>query len=291
MGEAFWPRNRELGSRLNAVVIHQVLADLQDILLSTDKLSKRSKPGVIVEDQPATVTAQYAALSQSDRAFLQSSALSKERDALLAKAVAIQKNVPLKRFWFTAIDQTKFEQLLNDIGKRISALYDLLSINMQDEILQQLQLQRSEMLQATSQISELRTLIGAYNLCDIRSIPDKTLALLRAVQLVPHPRAEDDKAAKQWQELMQEASQSRHAALEYLFSERISEVKHLGPGALRSSILYDGTVHYVEWKRYDWGSSTEARDKILDSSNQLAMLLNAPKHTVFSDVGLCGHHQ
>ncbi|KAL9477466.1 hypothetical protein ACSS6W_007307 [Trichoderma asperelloides] len=196
--------DNHLDPRLNEAIINQVLAALQDILISTNKLSKRNKLDV--------------------------------------------RRVPLKKFRFAAVDQSRFKELLHDIRELIQGLYDLLSLNVQDDILQHLQIQRSEMLRATSQLSDLRVLIEAYNLSEVENKPEKTLALLRAVELAP---------------------------------QRVSETKLIAPGGHHGSILYGGKTHYVEWKSYDWNSSKESRDRILDSIVNLAMLLNAPKHPVF----------
>ncbi|KAH8123694.1 hypothetical protein FP744_10005778 [Trichoderma asperellum] len=218
--------DNHLDPRLNEAIINQVLAALQDILISTNKLSKRNKLDVVVSGPPENGTSHNASLSEQDLSFLQSGALSNERE------------------------------LLHDIRELIQGLYDLLSLNVQDDILQHLQIQRSEMLRATSQLSDLRVLIEAAD--------------------------DGDKSHdKELQDLMNEATQSKHASLTPLFTRRVSETKLIAPGGHHGSILYGGKTHYVEWKSYDWNSSKESRDRILDSIVNLAMLLNAPKHPVF----------
>ncbi|GFP57838.1 hypothetical protein TASIC1_0009017500 [Trichoderma asperellum] len=137
------------------------------------------------------------------------------------------------------------------------------------------------MLRATSQLSDLRVRIEAYNLSEVENKPEKLLALLRAVELAPIADDGDKSHDKELQDLMNEATQSKHASLTPLFTRRVSETKLIAPGGHRGSILYGGKTHYVEWKSYDWNSSKESRDRILDSIVNLAMLLNAPKHPVF----------
>lgn len=282
------PADNHLDPRLNEAIINQVPAALQDILISTDKLSKRYKLDVVVSRPPENGTSHNASLSGEDLSFLQSGALSNERARLLAKAKAIQRRVPLKKFRFAAVDQSRFKELLHDIRELIQGLYDLLSLNVQDDILQHLQIQRSEMLRATSQLSDLRVLIEAYNLSEVENKPEKSLALLRAVELAPIADNGDKSHDKELQDLMNEATQSKHASLTPLFTRRVSETKLIAPGGHRGSILYGSKTHYVEWKSYDWNSSKESRDRILDSIVNLAMLLNAPKHPVFRTLDCVG---
>lgn len=68
-------------------------------------------------------------------------------------------------------------------------------------------------------------------------------------------------------------------------------MEYMGPSGLYGSVLYDGRIHYVECKRYDWSESEAATRRIQDSIVNLAMLLNAPKHPAFRDIGLRRDHR
>jgi Prion-inhibition and propagation len=280
--------DNNLDRRLNEAVINQVLSSLQELLTSTDKLSKRYKLDIVVGDPPSNPAPHYDSLSGENLSFLESDALAKERARLLEEARRIQKHMPFKRFWFAAIDKTKFKELLRSIGQLIQSLYDLLDAHVQDDILQQLQMQKSDMLQLASQLSSLRALLEAYNLSEVGNIPEKTLTLLRAIELVPTPASADEGLVGELQDLMDEASQSKHASLVPLFRERMADTKQMGPGCLHGSVVYDGKTHYVEWKRYDWSGSEESRRRIQDSIVNLAMLLNAPKHPLFRTLDCVG---
>ena len=280
--------DNNLDRRLNEAVINQVLSSLQELLTSTDKLSKRYKLNIVVGGPPPNTAPHYDSLSGDDLSFLKSDALTNERARLLEEAKRIQKHAPFKRFWFAAIDKTEFKELLQSIAQLIQSLYDLLDSHAQDDILQQLRMQKSNMLQLASQLSSLQALLEAYNLSEIGNIPEKTLTLLRAVGLVPTPASADKGLVSELQGLMDEASQSKHASLVPLFRERMADMKQMWPGCLRGSVVYDGRTHYVEWKRYDWSGSEESRHRIQDSIVNLAMLLNAPKHPVFRTLDCVG---
>lgn len=279
--------DNNLDRRLNEAVINQVLSSLQELLTSTDKLSKRYNLNIVVADQQPNPVPQYDSLSSEDLSFLESETLAKERGRLLLEAKKIQKSMPFKRFWFAAIDNTKFKELLQSIRALIHSLYDLLDVHVQDDILQELRIQKSTTLQLTSQMSNLRSLIEAYNLSEVGNIPDKTLTLLRAVGLISTPTAPDEGLVNELQGLMDEASQSKHASLVPLFRERMAGITQM-PSGLHGSVVYDGRTHYVEWKQYDWAVSEEARRRTQDGIVNLAMLLNAPKHPVFRTLDCVG---
>ncbi|KIW88716.1 uncharacterized protein Z519_10762 [Cladophialophora bantiana CBS 173.52] len=278
----------KLDRRLNETVINQVLSSLRELLTSTDKLSKRYSLNIHVDDPPSNPAPHYDSLSGEDLSFLESDTLAKERARLLERAKKIQKDAPLKRFWFAAIDKTKFKELLQDVRQLIQGLFDLLDAHVQDDILQQLRMQQADMIQLASQLSSLQTLIEAYNLSEVGNIPERTIALLRAIGLIPTPASADKTHASELQNLIDEASPSRHASLLPLFSNRIEDTKHMGPSGIYGSVLYDGKTHYVEWKRYDWSDSEESRRRIQDSIVNLAMLLNAPKHPAFRTLDCVG---
>jgi hypothetical protein len=229
----------------------------------------------------------YDSLSDENLSFLESDTFARERARLLEEAKRIQKGVPFKRFRFAAIDKASFKELLQNIRQLIQGLYDLLDAHTQDDILQQLRMQTSNMIQFTSQLSSLQTLIEAYNLSEVENIPEKTLTLLRAIGLVPTTASANDGLVSELQCLVNEASQSKHTSLTPLFSSRMGEITE-EPGRLRGSVEYDGRTHYVEWKRYDWSGSKESQRRIQDSIVNLARLLNTPKHPVFRTLDCVG---
>ncbi|KAH7087142.1 prion-inhibition and propagation-domain-containing protein [Paraphoma chrysanthemicola] len=277
--------NNKLDRRLNEAVIVQVLSSLHDLLTSTEKLGKRYKLKVHVDDAVPTPGPQYDSLSGEDLSFLESDALTTMRARLLQEAKKIQKDVPFKRFRFAAVDKAEFKELLSDIRGLIQSLVDLLDGHVQNDILLELRMERSNTLQLISELKSLRTLIEAYNLGDVGTIPEKTLTLLRAVELAPNAASTDK---DELQSLMDEAAQSKHISLVHLFGDRIKDTTPMGPSSLRGSATYDGKAHYVEWKRYDWGTSTESQRRIQDSIANLAVLLNAPKHPAFRTLQCVG---
>ena len=279
--------DNRLDRRLNEAVINQVLSSLQELLTSTDNLSKRYNLNIVIADQHPNPAPHYESLSGEDLSFLENDVFAKERARLLLEAKKIQKGVPFKRFLFAAVDNTKFKELLQSIRALIHSLYDLLDVHVQDDILQELRIQKSATLQVISQMSNLRSLVEAYNLREVGNVPDKTLPLLRAVELIPTPTTLDEGMVNELQSLMDEASQSKHTSLVPLFRERMTGVTQM-PGRLHGSVVYDGRTHYVEWKQYDWAVSEEARRKIQDGIVNLAMLLNAPKHPVFRTLDCVG---
>ncbi|KAF1992987.1 hypothetical protein P154DRAFT_504182 [Amniculicola lignicola CBS 123094] len=280
--------DNKLDRRLNESLINEALALLCELLTSTDNLRKRYKLDVVVGEPPPSPAPAHNSRSVQNLPFLQSNVLSRERAILLEEAKKAQNAMPFRRFRFASIDKANFQELMRNIGQLIQNLYDLLDAHIQDEIVQQLRMERSTMLQLVSDLGSLRVLIEAYNLTEVGNIPEKTLTLLRAVSLLPTPASSDEGLVSELDALMDEACQSKHASLVPLFPDRMGQTVQMGPSGLRGSVVYDGKTHYVEWKRYDWSASDEARRRTQDSIVNLAMLLNAQKHPVFRTLDCVG---
>jgi serine/threonine protein kinase len=85
---------------------------------------------------------------------------------------------------------------------------------------------------------------------------------------------------------------SGHVPVQVIIKSRIRCCGPLGKqrqqGSLRYAAKYDDSWYYVEWKRYGWVSTEQARKKVQDSIQSLANLLNAAKDGSFRTLDCFG---
>jgi Prion-inhibition and propagation/Protein tyrosine and serine/threonine kinase len=290
--------NGTLDQRLNEKLINDVLATLNNLLCSTAQLSERYGLSIKFNETPTENSAAptYDALSGDDLEFLTREDVRRERENILEKANRIQSWAGIrKKFWFAAVDKEKFAELLDEVGSLIQALHGLLNDQIQDELREAAHLQRLQSIGLASNISELKSMIEAFEMRHMTNLPETTSALLRIIKILEGRTVLAGSQPNELEEILSKAPSRSHISLQYVFEDRLTDKKLLGDNSLRGTIKYDGVLHYVEWKKYDWPNSgkdepksKEAGKMILDSINNLALLLNAPKHPSFRTLSCSG---
>jgi len=281
-----------LDRRLNEALVNETLATLQELLLSTDNLSKKYGLNLQFNNSPSESPAPsqgHNSLSGDDLDFLLSDNLREERKRAQERAGAIQSRFGIhKKFWFAAVDRVKFAELLEEVGHLIQRLNDLLNDHVQEEVKDAVKLQRVHSIGLATSLEELKSMVEALTLRHMESQPETTAALLKIITILEKDTVPEGSQPGELQQILSKAPSGLHSSLRPVFSDRLAEMKLLTPNSLNGTIKYDGHPYFVEWKRYDWPDSETAKKKTLDSIANLALLLNSPKHPSFRTLSCYG---
>lgn len=144
--------------RLNQALASNLMGQLNS-LLQADKISERYKLHLL-KDPPAQLPLSSSHDYLTAPPNVLSVAVSDEtRGEILAKANLIQsKNSLPKRLWWAAIDKAKFESLVKDVRTIVEGLWALLDPIQQDEVISNIRLVLSTVVEISKDIKGLREL-------------------------------------------------------------------------------------------------------------------------------------
>lgn len=148
----------KITSRINPSLAEELMVHLQD-RFDQDKLRERYKLELSPIATSKQVTEANLYTSPTTRDILAKSVSDEKRGEILARAKLIQNKTSLpKRLWWAAVDKSRFEDLIKDVGKIVDALWALLEPQRQIELSQQIERALSVVIQTSRDIDELKGL-------------------------------------------------------------------------------------------------------------------------------------
>ena len=278
-----------LDRRLNETVVCQVLKELQDLLLNTEKLKHRYKLGLVAKSFSAQEDVP-SGTSPVIHGILGDAVSNQLRSDIMYRARLIQsKNRFPQRLWWAVVDKSKFTEFINTIRSFVTELWHLYDPIHQDDMSQDLQMVLSHVIRMTSKLDQLSSLqetlqlSSEMSLSPVSQTSDSTLASAVEVKLV-NLRIAATSVAKE--------SMIRHTVYELpqAWPEQNAQIEGLnldlrslrnfmqikGNSEMGTAKYEDETV-FVEWKNLP----TQSRSKIIARVYDLAALLSTTKHPDF----------
>ena len=282
-----------LDRRLNENVIHATLKELQDLLLDTDKLKARYKLSLVARSFSPQEAAQSIAAPVIQGVL--SNAISDEvRGDILYRARLTQtRNRFPQRLWWAAIDKVKFEELIGTIKAFVRELWLLIDPWRQDDMSQSLQMILSNVVSMSRKVDDLQslreTLLSPSNASDPsqtrgRMLPIASAAQVKAIQIGIGALMDDDDddesiALGLGNSQSQSRQSSRHSVPNF-YKDSISNYEPMKSSPDMGLATYENENVFIEWKSL----AIQFRSKILKRAQNLALLLQTPKHPDFQSL-------
>jgi hypothetical protein len=276
--------NEDPNEKLPWPLINEALGNLANLLTSTEKLSKRYGLAIRYGEAPAQRKdpPEYHSISDDDLSFLTEKQLEEERENIIERGKKMRKKAGLiKGFWFAAVDKDKFRELLQEIDFIIQILHEFLSDQIQEDLRESLASYQLGIVNLSASVAEIRAMIEANSLKNLQNLPETTAALLKFINLT----GSDEDRPKEVDELLSQFMHTSHSSLRRI-DEKIEEIRKNDRD--RGSAKYKGELCYFEWKKVDWEEIGPNWKMVDDSINELALLLNAPKHPSFHTLSCFG---
>ena len=278
-----------LDRRLNETVVCQVLKELQDLLLNTEKLKHRYKLGLVAKSFSAQEDVP-SGTSPEIHGILGDAVSNQLRSDIMYRARLIQsKNRFPQRLWWAVVDKSKFTEFINAIRSFVTELWHLYDPIHQDDMSQDLQMVLSHVIRMTSKLDQLSSLqetlqlSSEMSLSPVSQTSDSTLASAVEVKLA-NLRIAATSVAKEsmirntvyelpqaWPE---QNAQIENLNLDLRSLRNFMQIK--GNSEMGTSKYEDETV-FVEWKTLP----AQSRSKIIARAHDLAALLSTTKHPDF----------
>jgi hypothetical protein len=301
--------NKRLDPRLNEKLVEEVLAQLEQLLLDTNKLKQRygidlvdptmSTPAPPAPPTPASSTVAPCRSSTghvTTLEVLRGIISGNQRQKIIADAESIQSKAPFfKQLRWGIMDEKKMRALLDDIGLYVQQLSDLLDKSKQEEMRHNIELLISTSIALEKRFEGLEGVHLALGGSPQFSTLEVS-ALLKMLRIELKEEGTDSERSVDPQtksvptnalpaQLQLATGPSRRTFLTKPLSSRLLTNTVLkDPGSTMGIARYDGQVVFLEY--HDLNPSL--RDKLKSRAQNLAALLHAPKDKSFRTLHCIG---
>lgn len=278
--------NGLLDRRLNEFAVCATLKELRDLLLDTDKLRIRYTLDLTAQSLTPPQTSKIIALPATQGIMSQAISNNLRADIMYRARLIQSENTFPKRLWWAAVEKPKFEVLIEKIKSFTSEFWHLSNLLRQDDMAQNLQVILSQVIGRSAKTDELWSLremlmasSSAPGIDNSQSqiSPLASVAEIKALQIRSATISYDGGSAATQQALHRYPSHLSHSPRGFELGLDITDIQDYDPiknypemGTAR----YKGQYVFFEWKPI----LLHHESKIIERVQNLALLLNAPKH-------------
>lgn len=276
------------------MIVHDVLKELESLLLDTGKLKTRYKLGLsdamTNPGPPPSNSALGVAISDQNR-----------RDIMFQAGLINDRNSFPQRLRWAAVDKSRFEEYVAQIRLFIQELWNLLDPIRHDELASGLQDVLSHVIGMSRQVEELNalkeTLQRSSVIQSLKSPVDQNSSLASVAEIkamgisigavpggsspqsprTPPALATEESTSPGLHQRRPVGYTSHNTTVFQLSISDIQDFVELSGNPEMGIARYNGEVVFIEWKELP----VLARSKIMAVVQDLAMLLSAPKHPSF----------
>jgi Prion-inhibition and propagation len=272
-------------SRINPALAEELMVHLQD-RFDQNKLKERYKLELVASASSTHVVEEGIEMRESQD-ILAKAVSDEKRGEILARAKLIQnKNKLPKRLWWAAVDKSRFEDLIRDVGRINDALWTLLEPQRQAELSQQIERALSIVIKTSKDLDGLRGLQLSLSIQTETPRAQTSLATAAGLKIVreqlpdendAHPTTTGDSTALS-------IIHAQNKPLEPLNSTLLK--RNIGTSGSNGTCPaeYADKPVLVEYKRVN----PRMKAKLRTRAENLAILLSQPKQPGFSTLKCMG---
>jgi len=272
-------------SRINLALAEELMVHLQD-RFDQKKLKERYKLELIPSPSAKQI-GEEAAETRESQDILARAVGDEKRGEILARAKLIQnKNNLPKRLWWAAVDKSRLQDLIKDVGRIIDALWALLEPQRQADLSQTIERALSVVIKTSKDLGELKGL--QISLSDYTEVLRAQASLSTAAGLkIVREQLPDDSGVRPTTTGDPAALFPMHAQVRPLEPLNSTLLKQkTGTSGSNGTYLadYAGRLVLVESKKVD----PRMKAKLRIRAENLAILLSQPKQPGFSTLKCIG---
>ena len=281
-----------LDKRLNETAVHTTLKELQDLMLDTEKLKSRYKLSLTMNPHTPH-NESYRDFSPVAHGILSQSVPDHVRGDIMYRAHLIQaRNSFPQRLWWAAVDKARLEELVNKIRTFIQELWYLLDPIQQGDMSRTLHVILSHIIGMSEKVDGLSSLRDALvdssdnapsNL-DGQSNSLASAAEVRTVSISVGGMTSGTTSTAGFLGVDAHRIENLSNKLSRCDAELIKDYVPLKSNPDMGVAVYQDKHVFVEWKTLPH----QFRSKIAERVEELAYLLNTPKHPDFRSLQCTG---